>query len=127
VEPDVRVNIAELKGVFSELQRHSRSDVEPGRGRWPGDLLPGWNEEWVQVVRERLRQMRAEAPQGDADDRVTRRPELLGGDSLGYDMRLSDHGDDESHGDLDEDGPGHRASASSVVVRPTVGRHAPPT
>jgi hypothetical protein len=46
----------------------------------------------------------------DADDRVTRRLELLGGDSLGYDTRLSDDDDDEDYGDTDgEERPEDRA------------------
>jgi hypothetical protein len=46
----------------------------------------------------------------DADDRVTRRLELLGGDSLGYDTRLADNDDGENYGDLEDAGPGHRPS-----------------
>ena len=42
-----------------------KGDSEVGLSAWAGslagDLLPGWNDEWVQVERERLRQMLVQA------------------------------------------------------------------
>jgi hypothetical protein len=62
----------------------------------------------------------------DADDRVTRRLELLGGDSLGYDTRLSEHDDDEDYGDTDEEKrPGDRASKEADDKRPATRSSAP--
>jgi DNA-binding SARP family transcriptional activator len=61
--PDVRVDVVELKRLFTELLWHPELDVEHSAwaGSLAGDLLPGWNDEWVQVERERLRQMRVQA------------------------------------------------------------------
>jgi hypothetical protein len=77
----------------------------------------------------------------DADDRVTRRLELLGGDSLGYDTRLSDHDDDEDYGDIDdvrprdrdskdaddEKRPSKQASAPRATSRPRTSTRRTPT
>lgn len=75
LSPDVAVDVLELKSLFEAMLWHPENSVE--RGAWVGslggDLLPGWDEEWVLLERERLRQMRVHALEMIARDLANER------------------------------------------------------
>jgi DNA-binding SARP family transcriptional activator len=63
LSPDVQVDLAELTLRARRLiDGHASLEPDDGDPRsLAGDLLPGWDEEWITFERERLRQLRIHA------------------------------------------------------------------
>jgi DNA-binding SARP family transcriptional activator len=61
--PDVDVDVAEFAAWARRLLRPERirADDLDGPATAPGELLPGWLEDWARYERERLRQLRLHA------------------------------------------------------------------
>lgn len=60
---DVRVDVSEMRAAALALSAGAAAAV-PGRIRvetFGADLLPGWDDDWLQVERERIRQLRLHA------------------------------------------------------------------
>jgi DNA-binding SARP family transcriptional activator len=54
--PDVRVDVAEVSAMAAQVREGAVVDV-PFLASFNLELLPGWQEEWVTLERERLRQL----------------------------------------------------------------------
>jgi DNA-binding SARP family transcriptional activator len=57
---EVEVDARTARSLARSLIEEGRPPVDAGPvlGLWEGDLLPGWDEEWLVIERERMRQLR---------------------------------------------------------------------
>jgi DNA-binding SARP family transcriptional activator len=62
---DLAVDVYQIEGLAHDLINdswpHVDADVREVLERLSGDLLPSWNEDWILLERERLRQVRLHA------------------------------------------------------------------
>ncbi|MFI9386621.1 BTAD domain-containing putative transcriptional regulator [Kutzneria sp. NPDC052558] len=58
---DIEVDVAALRSRALELLAGATPPVGDGHALPSGELLPGWDEDWVRIERERLHQLRLHA------------------------------------------------------------------
>ncbi|MGW4426238.1 AfsR/SARP family transcriptional regulator [Streptosporangium sp. NPDC004631] len=74
LHPRVRVDVDELQALSRRLHTGQPGQAEAD-GPWPppyGVLLPGWYDEWVVVVRERVRQLQLHTLEALAEQQLGR-------------------------------------------------------